>query len=104
MDFSAYVGDPKIDESRQLFVHGKQPNTELYYKHRMATYENLRARVPAHSHKEREAYNCVTRYWEAKLLIMQEVHNFLEKNDVYWVDWRERYPLDLSLVSFSFII
>ena len=94
MDLSAYAKEPKIDESRQLFVHGKQPNSERYYKHRIATYEQLREQVPAHIREEREAYDCVIRYWEAKLLIMQEDHYFLENNDVYWVNWRERHPLD----------
>ena len=94
MDLSAYVGDPKIDESRQPFVQEKHPNSERYYKHRIATYEQLREEVPAHSHKEREAYYRVICYWEAKLLITQEYHYFLENNDVYWVNWRERHPLD----------
>ena len=66
MDLSAYVGEPKIDESRQLFVHGKQPNSERHYKCRIKTYEKLREEVTDHSRKEREAYNRVIRYWEAK--------------------------------------
>ena len=93
-----YVGEPRLDESRRMYLERDPPNILGYYHHRMLVFQGLSDHYEHDPFSlEYRVYTGIVEVWRNRIQHYNQDREILERMESGWYHYRIRHPLDETI-------